>query len=66
MRVMFINRVLQKIINDQPNQEDREELGSLISAVEYQCFDENHNRDSAHALHNIIEFRIHVYAAQGM
>ena len=27
---------------------DREDLSSLISAVEYQCFDENPNRDSVH------------------
>ena len=28
--------------------------------------DENHNRDSAHVLHNIIEFRVNIYAAQKM
>ena len=33
-RVMFINRVLQKVISGQPSQEDREDIGSLISAVE--------------------------------
>ena len=34
--------------------------------MEWQCFDENHNRDSAHVLHNIIEFRVNIYAAQKM
>ena len=32
--VMFINRVLQKVISGQPSKEDREDIGSLISAVE--------------------------------
>ena len=48
MKEMFINRVPQNIISDTTSQEDREELGSLISDVEYQCFDEKHNRDSMH------------------
>ena len=34
--------------------------------MEWQCFDENHNRGSAHVLHNIIEFRVSIYAAQKM
>ena len=34
-RVMFINKVLKKIISDQPSLKDREDIGSLISAVEY-------------------------------
>ena len=65
-RVMFINKVLEKVISGEPSPEDREGIGSLISAVEWQCFDENHNRDSAHVLHNIIEFRVNIYAAQKM
>ena len=28
--------------------------------------DENHNRDSAHILYNIFEFRIHIYFANAM
>ena len=60
-RVMIINRVLQKVISGQPSKDDRKDIGSLISAVEWQCFDENHNRDSAHVLHNnIIEFRVNI------
>ena len=62
-RVLFINKVLKKIISGHPTENDREDIGSLISAVEWQCFDENHNRDSAHVLHNIIEFRVNIYAA---
>ena len=65
-RVMFINKVLEKVISGEPSLKDREDIGSLISAVEWQCFDENHNRDSAHVLHNIIEFRVNIYAAQKM
>ena len=66
-RVLFINKVLQKTISGEPSPDDREDIGSLISAVEWQCFDENHNRDSAHVLHsNIIEFRVNIYAAQKM
>ena len=66
MRVMIINKVLEKTISGEPTEKDREDIGSLISAVEWQCFDENHNRDSAHVLHNIIEFRVNIYAAQKM
>ena len=65
-RVLFINKVLEKVISEEPSPKDREDIGSLISAVEWQCFDENHNRDSAHVLHNIIEFRVNIYAAQKM
>ena len=65
-RVMFINKVLEKVISGEPSLKDREDIGLLISAVEWQCFDENHNRDSAHVLHNIIEFRINICAAQKM
>ena len=65
-RVMFINKVLEKVISGEPSLKDREDIGSLTSAVEWQCFDENHNRDSAHVLHNIIEFRVNIYAAQKM
>ena len=63
---MFINKVLEKVISGEPSLKDRKDIGSLISAVEWQCFDENHNRDSTHVLHNIIEFRVHIYAAQKM
>ena len=65
-RVLFINEVLEKVISGEPLSDGREDIGSLISAVEWQCFDENHNRDSAHVLHNIIEFRVNIYAAQKM
>ena len=65
-RVMFINQVLEKVISGEPSLDDTEGIGSLISAVEWQCFDENHNRDSAHVLHNSIEFRGNIYAAQKM
>ena len=65
-RVLFINKVLEKVISGEPSPDDREDIGSLISAVEWQCFDENHNRDSAHVLHNIIEFRVNNHAAQKM
>ena len=34
-RVMFINEVLKKIISGEPSLKDREDIGSLISAVEY-------------------------------
>ena len=34
--------------------------------MEWQCFDENHNRGNTHILHNIIEFRVNIYAAQKM
>ena len=65
-RVLFINEVLEKVISGEPSENDRKDIGSLISAVEWQCFDENHNRDSAHVLHNIIDFRVNIYAAQKM
>ena len=65
-RVLFINKVLKKVISGELTEDDRRDIGSLISAVEWQCFDENHNRDSAHVLHNIIEFRVNIYAAQKM
>ena len=41
-------------------------LGHSSQLWSWQCFDENHNRDSAHVLHNIIEFRVNIYAAQKM
>ena len=63
---MFIHWILQKIIIEQLAQIDLEALGSLISSIEWQCLDENHNRDSAHILHNIFEFRIHIYSANTM
>ena len=34
-RVMLINKVLEKVISGQPSPKDREDIGSLISAVEY-------------------------------
>ena len=43
-----------------------EALRSLISSIEWQCLDENHNRDSAYILYNIFEFRIHIYSANAM
>ena len=46
--------------------EDRKDIGSLISAVEWKCFDEDHSRGNTHILHNIIEFRVNTYAAQKM
>ena len=55
-QMMFINRVLQKIIAGHLSQVDLEALGSLISSIEWQCLDENHNIDSAHIIYNIIEF----------
>ena len=33
-RVMFINKVLEKVISGEPSEKDREDIGSLISAVE--------------------------------
>lgn len=60
-RVMFINRILNKIIQSPPSEEDYIHLGSLISAVEWQLFDENHTRDSVHILENIWEFCVHIY-----
>ena len=65
-RIMFIHRILQKVIVGNLAQIDLEALGSLISSIEWQCLDENHNRDSAHILHNIFEFRIHIYSANAM
>ena len=64
--MMFINRVLQKIIAGHLSQVDLEALGSLISSIEWQCLDENHNRDSAHIIYNIIKFRVHIYSANAM
>ena len=46
--------------------EDRKDIGSLISAVEWKCFDEDHSRGNTHILHNIIEFRVNIYASQKM
>ena len=65
-RMMFINRVLQKIIAGHLSQIDLEALGSLISSIEWQCLDENHNRDSAHIIYNIIKFWVHIYSADAM
>ena len=65
-RIMFIHQILQKIIVGHLEQIDLEALGSLISSIEWQCLDENHNRDSAHILHNIFEFQIHIYLANMM
>ena len=45
---------------------DLEALGSLISSIEWQCLNENHNCDSTHIIHNIFEFRIHIYSANVM
>ena len=36
-RVLFINKVLEKVISGEPSLKDREDIGSLISAVEWQC-----------------------------
>ena len=63
---MFIHWILQKVIVGDLAQIDLQALGSLISSIEWQCLDENHNRDSAHILHNIFEFRIHIYSANVM
>ena len=41
--IMFIHRILQKIIVGRLTQIDLEALGSLISSIEWQCLDENHN-----------------------
>ena len=65
-QIMFIHWILQKVIVGNLAQIDLEALGSLISSIEWQCLDENHNRDSAHILHNIFEFRIHIYSANAM
>ena len=64
--IMFIHRILQKVIIGQLALVDLEALGSLISSIEWQCLDENHNRDSAHILHNIFKFQIHIYSANAM
>ena len=34
-RVLFINKVLEKVISGEPSPDDRKDIGSLISAVEY-------------------------------
>ena len=34
-RVLFINKVLEKVISGHPTEDDRKDIGSLISAVEY-------------------------------
>ena len=34
-RVMFINKVLEKVISGEPSPDDRRDIGSLISAVEW-------------------------------
>ena len=65
-RIMFIHQILQKVVVGHLAQVDLEALGSLISSIEWQCLDENHNRDSAHILHNIFEFRIHIYSVNTM
>ena len=64
--IMFIHRILQKIIVGHLVQIDLEALGSLISSIEWQCLGENHNRDSAHILYNIFEFHIHIYSENAM
>ena len=63
---MFIHQILQKVILGNLAQIDLEALGSLILSIEWQCLDENHNRDSTHILYNIFEFRIHIYSANMM
>ena len=63
---MFINKVLKKVISGEPSPDDRRLRVTHLSCGVWQCFDENHNRDSAHVLHNIIEFRVNIYAAQKM
>ena len=65
-RIMFIHWILQKIVVGHLEQVDLVALGSLISSIEWQCLDENHNRDSAHVLYNIFKFRIHIYSANAM
>ena len=65
-RIMFIHWILQKVVVGHLAQVDLEALGSLISSIEWQCLDENHNRDSVHILHNIFEFQIHIYSANAM
>ena len=35
-------------------------------AVEWKCFYESHSRGNTHILHNIIELRVSIYAAQRM
>ena len=65
-RIMFIHWILQKVVVGRLTQIDLQALGSLISSIEWQCLDENHNRDLAHILHNIFEFRIHIYSANAM
>ena len=64
--IMLIHQILQKVITGQLAQVDLEALRSLISSIEWQCLDENHNRGSTHILHNIIEFRINIYSANVM
>ena len=65
-QIMFIHRILQKIVVGHLEQVDLEAFGSLISSIEWQCLDENHNQDSAHVLYNIFEFQIHIYSANAM
>ena len=64
--IMFIHRILKKIIIGLLAQINFKALGSLISSIEWQCLDKNHNRDSAHILHNIFKFCIHIYSANTM
>ena len=33
-RVLFINKVLEKVISGEPTEDDRRDIGSLISVVE--------------------------------
>ena len=42
-QIMFIHRILQKIVVGHLEQVDLVALGSLISSIEWQCLDENHN-----------------------
>ena len=55
-RIMFIHWILQKVIVGNLAQVDLEALGSLISSIEWQCLDKNHNHNSAHILYNIFKF----------
>ena len=64
--IMFIYQILQKIIVGHLEQVDLEALRSLISSIEWQCLDENHNRDSVHVPYNIFEFWIHIYLVNTM
>ena len=63
-RVMFIHRILDMPIQGRPDQDQLKQLGSLVSAVEQQCFENNHTRDSAHIFDWIIELRIHIYRVE--